>query len=190
MSENWNKERLKAGFERFLEEKGHLPTAPEIDSCPYLPSARQIQRAFGGLRALRQELGYEHIDFGRGEFRSKFAGLNMIRGVAAEKELERALVEFFGEPFVHIEKRYGQESNRVDFFVYAHESNFGVDVFYSVTARDIQKNLNLKVDKYAGFYPQTPLYFVLANPDVDALALAGITMNMSKLSRLPELRGM
>lgn len=190
MSENWTKERLKAGFDRFQEENGHLPTAPEVDLCAYLPSARQIQRAFGGLRALRQDLGYEQTDFGQGEFRSKFAGLNMKRGKTAERELEGVLIEIFGEPFVHIEKKYGTESNRADFFVYANGHNFGVDVFYSATSRDIQKNLNLKVEKYKEFYDSTPLYFVLANPDFDAFSLSKITLNMSKLALLPELRVM
>jgi hypothetical protein len=45
-------EELRNGFEHFYQENGHYPTAPEIDRCKYLPSARQIQRNFGGLPKL------------------------------------------------------------------------------------------------------------------------------------------
>jgi hypothetical protein len=48
----WNNENIKAGFDRFITENGRLPTAYEIDDCSYLPSARQIQRRFGGLSNL------------------------------------------------------------------------------------------------------------------------------------------
>ena len=54
MKDEWTTERIKDGFERFRKENGRLPIASEIDSLEYLPSARQIQRKFGGLEKLRE----------------------------------------------------------------------------------------------------------------------------------------
>ncbi len=54
--EPWKLEELKAGLENFNTKHGHYPTAPEIDSDPYLPSARTIERKFGGIIGLRKAL--------------------------------------------------------------------------------------------------------------------------------------
>lgn len=61
MADTWTQEKLKIAFERYIAEYGRLPTAPEVDLTDYLPSSRQIQRSFGGLKKLRQALGYEDV---------------------------------------------------------------------------------------------------------------------------------
>lgn len=62
----WSLEIIRDGFERFKNEHGHYPKAPDdIDTCSYLPSRRQIQRIFGGLPQLRILLGLEDISFER-----------------------------------------------------------------------------------------------------------------------------
>src|SRR3989344_6458555 len=158
----WTIEKIKEGFERFKTEHGRLPIAPEIDKLDYLPSSRQIQRRFGGLEKLRGLLGYEDTHFGKGAFRSKIATHTNIRGRDTELALEKILREKFGEVFVHTERIFDDSKNRVDFFVYSPDGNFGIDVFYTETMRDLQKNINLKIDKYQKF--PIRLYLVVANP--------------------------
>jgi len=188
MAEEWSKERIKSAFDEFVKLNGRLPTAPEIDQSSTLPSSRQIQRKFGGLRALRAELGYEVTDFGSGDFRSQIAKTHGLRGSNAERLLEQKLIERFGELFVHTEKLYGRGKNRVDFFVYAKNSNFGIDVFTTETTRDLQKNINIKVDKYLDFPKNIPLYFALASVSLTELDVKKSLDNMSKLAKLPNLR--
>ncbi|MCA9342635.1 hypothetical protein KC950_01320 [Candidatus Saccharibacteria bacterium] len=53
---SWTKDELRAGFEKFKNINGRYPTSHEIDSFPYLPSARSIQRTFGGLVEIRQQV--------------------------------------------------------------------------------------------------------------------------------------
>ena len=158
----WTIEKIKEGFERFKTEHGRLPIAPEIDKLDYLPSSRQIQRRFGGLEKLRGLLGYEDTHFGKGAFRSKIATRTNVRGRDTELALEKLLREKFGEVFVHTERIFDDSKNRVDFFVYSPDGNFGIDVFYTETMRDLQKNINLKIDKYQKF--PIRLYLVVANP--------------------------
>lgn len=188
MTEEWPKERIKSAFDEFIKLNGRLPTAPEIDHSPTLPSSRQIQRKFGGLRALRAELGYEITDFGSGDFRSQIAKTHGSRGSNAERLLEQKLSDRFGELFVHTEKLYGKGKNRVDFFVYAQNSNFGIDIFTTETTRDLQKNINIKIDKYIDFPVNIPLYFALSSESLTGADVLKSIVNMSKLAKLPNLR--
>jgi hypothetical protein len=160
-------EEIKEGLERFKKENGHYPIAPEIDSCIYLPSSRAMQRNFGGLVKLRKLLGYEDINFGVGKYRSEISSRVGEIGFKKERELEKILIEHFGEPFIHIEKPldiFGKQ--RFDFFVYARNIRFGVDIFYSRTYRDIQKNINAKINGYKN-YTKNTIYFVLANEEIN-----------------------
>lgn len=161
MAEKWTLDSIKEGFERFISENGRLPIAPEIDKLDYLPSSRQIQRRFGGLEKLRADLGYSETHFGRGNFRSEITTRINIRGRRTEIELEEILKQKFGEIFVHTEKIFDDSKNRVDFYIYSPSGNFGIDVFYTETMRDLQKNINLKIDKYHNFPCQ--LFFVVGN---------------------------
>lgn len=163
MREEWTTEKIKEGFNRFLREHGRLPIAPEVDRLEYLPSSRQIQRKFGGLEKLRAVLGYKNTHFGRGEYRSSIASRVNKKGREIEIELEKILRKKFHEVFVHTERIFDNSKNRVDFYVYSPDGNFGIDVFYTDTMRDLQKNINLKIDKYKKFPQQ--LFLVIANPN-------------------------
>ncbi len=100
----WTESIIRAGVERFIIEEGRPPTAVDFDGTPYLPSSRQVQRAFGGLAALRQQLGYVDLDFTKGQLRGEIAVRAGKRGMAAENVLEPILVAKFGEAYVHTQK--------------------------------------------------------------------------------------
>lgn len=177
----WTIEKIKSGFEQFYKENGRLPTAPEIDSLPYLPSSRQIQRGFGGLERLRKKLGYEQTNFGRGIFRSNIATKSNKQGRDSEIKLEKILKEKFHEVFVHTEKIFDDTKNRVDFYIYSPDGNFGIDIFHTGTMRDLQKNINLKINKYKKF-PET-LYFVVDSKEFTQEMLDASIKN--KIRELP-----
>ncbi|MEN9613721.1 MAG: hypothetical protein RLZZ347_28 [Candidatus Parcubacteria bacterium] len=182
INDEWTIEKIKVGFERFKAQNGRLPTGPEIDQLDYLPSARQIQRKFGGLEKLRSELGYEYTHFGKGKYRSEIASRINVKGRQVEISLEKILKEKFHEVFVHTEKVFDDSKNRVDFYVYCPDGNFGIDVFYTGTMRDLQKNVNIKIDKYQNFTHR--LYLVVANNDFEQQELNGYMV--SKKKALPQ----
>ncbi len=164
----WSHENLSDGLKKYFDDNGRYPTAEEIDAYEYLPSSRQIQRAFGGLKSLRTKLGLPISDFGSGENRSKIAKEIGKRGIKGEKEIENVLINFFGEHFVHVEKplnRYfpkGAEFKdklRGDFFVYHKDGEFVVDVFFAKNRNQINGNLNAKREKYQGITIKT--YFIV-----------------------------
>lgn len=178
MSSLWDIEKIKEGFEKFQIQHGRLPTSPEIDQLEYLPSSRQIQRKFGGLEKLRNLLGYKDTHFGKGKFRGQIANRSNIRGRDTELVLEKILRDKFGEVFVHTEKIFDDSKNRVDFYIYSPDGNFGIDIFYTETMRDLQKNINIKIDKYKNF--KESLYFVVGNNNFTQETIDLYNKNKSK----------
>lgn len=162
----WNIENIRTGCERFFKEFSRYPTAEDFDNYPYLPSARQIQRAFGGLVELRDKLGLEIVNYGSGDHRSKSARDIGVNGAVAERLLEQELIDHFGEHFVHAErplykyykvplrvatqdtKEIGK--SRVDFLVYHSDGIFGVDVFVAKNMFSLKRIVNLKAGIYTG----------------------------------------
>lgn len=161
----WTIEKIKAGFEYFYKEYGRLPTAPEIDQLQYLPSSRWIQLQFGGLEKLRALFGYEYVHFGKGIFRSVIAKKVNVRGRTAEQKLEAFLNGYFGEVFVHAEKMFDTtQKNRIDFYIYSQNDNFGIDVFFPDTLKTLSYNVNSKMNKYKNFLEK--IYLVVANDSI------------------------
>jgi len=182
MNDQWTVEKIKEGFDRFWSENNRLPTAPEIDQLDYLPSSRQIQRKFGGLEKLRAVLGYEDTHFGKGAYRSEIANRVNSKGRDTEISLEKILREKFQEVFVHTERIFDDSKNRVDFYVYSPDGNFGIDVFYTEIMRDLQKNINIKIDKYQKFPHQ--LFLVVGNNNFEQKELDEYMI--SKKKALPQ----
>lgn len=176
---NWSLEDLKAGIDRFYQENDRYPTVSDLDTTNYLPSARWIQIKFGGMVKVRSDLGYEDSHLGSGKYRTEIASQVNKIGLEFEHEIEKFLVNKFGEPFVHIQKRVGNERNRIDFFVYNATQNFGVDVT-SVSGhfRNLQINVNVKISKYKdlGF----ELYIVVQG-DYDQLKIDQWLLKKAKL---------
>jgi hypothetical protein len=160
--ETWTRLRVGQGFEQFLGEQGHYPSALEVDACSYLCSSRQIQRKFGGLPELRRLLGISEISYAVGEPRKKIALRVNRLSMTSEREISEYLTGRYGEICVHEEKKYGSGRNRVDFFVYA-KKNFAVEVFNTYTVHGIIGNLNPKLKKYVDF-PHT-IFFVITGGD-------------------------
>lgn len=66
MTQRWGQDSIKAGVIKFHTQYDRLPTARDFDIIDHLPSARQVQRAFGVMSELRQRLGYGEIDYTKG----------------------------------------------------------------------------------------------------------------------------
>lgn len=158
----WKLEDLKKGIDRFYLENNRYPNHQDFDKSNYLPSSRWIQIKFGGLVAVRKKLGYQDIHFGHGEFRTMIAKRINQDGLDLEHKVEELLINRFGEHFVHIQKRIGKLRQRLDFFVYCMDENFGVDVT-NVTGdfRNAETNINIKIGRYKDL--KMPIFIVVAS---------------------------
>src|SRR3989344_2855762 len=170
--EPWKLEELSAGLRHFFKKYGRYPTATEIDQYPYLPSARSVERSFGGLVELRRRLtlGKEH-DFRTGAHSSKRAHTILNRAHEVEARVHAYLIKRFGREFVHREYFFTDDHRtRADFFVYDAQHGFCVDVFYPSTRRNLTGCLNIKLKKYrdisANLLP-CPIIFLQMNEKLD-----------------------
>lgn len=165
----WKIEELKAGLENFYEKHGRYPTAPEVDTHPFLPSARSIERRFGGLVEIRKILGLDtQADFRAGAHSSKRAYMINTRAHQNEQEVYTFLIERFGKHFVHREYFFlDDKRTRADFFVYDKMGEFCVDVFYPKDRRNLTGCLNSKLMKYIGSQMnQYPVIFLQMNNEL------------------------
>ncbi len=190
----WSIEELEQGLKHFYAEHGRYPTATEVDADPYLPSARSIERRFGGLVALRKKLslGVEY-DFRAGAHSSQRAHLINARAHRVEQTIYAFLVKHFGKEFVHREYFFTDDHRtRADFFVYDAHKGFCVDVFYPNSPRNLTGCLNIKLSKYNGmqnFFPY-PLIFLQMNEEISQDVLERILSRKErKLSPNQHLMG-
>lgn len=168
MTNFWTPQKIKKGFEQFKNTHGRLPRAFEIDALEYLPSARYIQKRFGGLAYLRTELGYQQTHFGKGEFRSAIATNAGLRNKEMKQELERYLVQYFSVGKIQKEKHF-YANYRVDFYINTDTTSFGIDIFYAKNIKTLQGSVNIKMKKYQ-YFPD-PLYLTVANTEISQQSL-------------------
>ncbi len=180
----WTLESIQEGVDRYYNETGHYPTAIDFDECAYLPSARQVQRKFGGMENLRRSLGLLDINYTKGDLRRVIYDEFATRSLEAEDVLEVALVRHFGEPYVHTQKRYYKlMKNRWDFFVYYQGGYFGVDVFSTARKINLMKNVHHKLRKYADVPTSTDIYFVVDAPSLSDQDIVEVTGGQGLLSK-------
>jgi hypothetical protein len=180
----WTKEKIKHGLEEFFKANGRYPSASEIDKYNLLPSSRQIQRKFGGLVNLRSSLGLpdDLLDLTKGHVRSSMARKALSRGTDFEKIIYLLLVSKFGEIFVHAQKPFNNYTGRVDFFVYAKNYKFGIDVFFAEEFRSFMGCVNIKEKIYEGVNFDVIFLSVndaIAQKDIDKF----ITNKINKLKK-------
>ncbi|MGD0328172.1 MAG: hypothetical protein ABSB00_00445 [Minisyncoccia bacterium] len=165
----WKLEELKTGLEEFSKVNGHYPTGPEVDRYEYLPSARSVERRFGGLVALRKQLGLG----GQNDYRTGTHSIERAvrigkRAHMIEREVYEFLCKRFGRELVHREYFFTDDARtRADFFVYDCNGNFCIDVFYPSDRRNLAGCLNSKLHKYASKHMRKyPIIFLQMNPEL------------------------
>lgn len=165
----WTLDELRAGLEHFFTEHNRYPTGPEVDAYPYLPSARSIERRFGGLVALRRTLGLKgQDDFRTGAHSAERARKIGQRAHTTEQKVYEFLSERFGQELVHREYFFTDDARtRADFFVFDNSGNFCVDVFYASDYRNLTGCLNSKLGKYHSLYMRKyPVIFLQMNDEL------------------------
>jgi hypothetical protein len=175
----YTEENIKAGFEKFREQNGRYPNVFEIDDFEDLPTARTLQRRFGGARGIRAKFGLDISDFRTGETRRAVFDKFWKRSLDAEDKIHKLLVKRFGEVFVHREYFFADDKRtRTDFYVYCQNGNFLVDVFFPSNIKSLARCLSSKQRTYGNSVLQKyPIIFLQMNDDIDGEDIKKILTN-------------
>ena len=171
--EKWSLEIIRLGVKKFFDENGRYPSARDFDKCKYLPTARTIQRNFGGMSIVRGSISPESSkDFRTGTVRSNVSKNNIIRAYKEEEDFYRFLITKFPEVQVHEQKRLRPGNIASDFFIYTTPiKGFAIDIFHSSDRFNTFGILNIKLKRYVGL--AMPIIFVVigdfSQDDVDSL---------------------
>lgn len=169
---NWTKEEIILGISEFIKLHNRFPKSIEMDRFENLPTARSVQRTFGGLLQLKKELGILDM-YHSGDFRSKTAARIGQRALKQENEIGSFLEERFGEVCVHRQGSASRDNKeRLDFIVFFRGGKFGVDTFYVEDEYSLKANYVSKAKKYKDF--PYDLYFVQMNQSIPETSLARV----------------
>ncbi len=182
----WNEENIRSALERFKSEHGRYPTSREFDITDYLPTARQIQRRFGGIPALRTafKLGGE-VDLTKGLVRAQTAAKTFARSYEYEESFYNYLLSVISEEFVHEQKRIRPGNVNCDFFIYNMSNkalSIVIDVFYADSLYNLAGIVNIKTKRYVNISYRS--YLVSIGDKISQNEIDGLMRN--KKFRLPD----
>ncbi len=142
-------EQHKAQVERFIKENNYEPTAIDFDNTDYLPTARTIQRRYGGLPAFRKAIGLITSDITKGKARSKKAKKAMDKCLLEETKLfQELLVKYRSNRVSSPAKLFLNNLKTVDFKIEKDGKIYLIDVFYPNTRESFESCVNIKNKKY------------------------------------------
>lgn len=157
----WSIEEIQTGFEKFVQEHGHYPTALDIDRYEFLPSSRSIQRSYGGLVSIRRKLFPEEIsNYTTGQYRGNVASVTYKRAQDYEEAFYEKLCRYIKPIAVHEHKIIRPGRVACDFFIYIDDkSGICLDLFYAKDIFSLRGVIAYKVSRYSTL--SCPVVFVL-----------------------------
>lgn len=188
-NEKYTKHQLNTNIQRFIAENGREPTAYDFDTTSYLPTARQIQRRYGGLKALRAEFGLSTLDHTTGAIRSKTAAQAVNNSQKDEATHHNRLVEKYSDPDnnVWVSRQYAYQQYIPGANYYANilcdtciedrpnNHRILIDFFSAKDEQSVGGSIRIKAQKLAKYppaffypYPTYEVLFVCLNPDLNS----------------------
>jgi hypothetical protein len=148
--EIWNLEKIREAVIRFKNEHRRNPRSGDFVTCEYLPSARQIERRFGGMEKLRKDLNLEGpFNFTKGEHRSNVAKQIITKSYKIEEEFYNYLLTIYPAINIHEQKRLRPGNVASDFFIYtSKDDDYAIDVFQAQDLYTLRGTINIKVKRY------------------------------------------
>lgn len=148
--QKWTLDNIKDGLEYYRELYGNYPTSKEVDRFEFLPAARSIQRNYGGLVNLREQLGLSGShNYSKGKERGAKAQEADRRARVYEEEFFYFLSSQFAEIRIHEHKVIRPGNVSCDFFIYTSDTEgVIIDLFYAADIDSVSKVVNIKYKKY------------------------------------------
>ena len=176
----------------FYKRNNRYPTAVEFNASNLLPSARFIQRRYGGLKKFRESIGLEITNYTTGDTHVQKVKEILKRAKDYEQELYILLYRKFHNPDKGVivarepvisgydpeNDSYGYK--RADVAIYNYLSTpkktTFIDFFYASTKENLYGCVNIKNKKIKNLIPLEDIIYVSLNPnfskeDIDSFTL-------------------
>lgn len=181
---------LRPLLERFSKDYNRYPTANDFDTCPYLPSSRLIQRRFGGMIEMRKSLSLPITDYSEGIERSKEAKIINKRAESEQNKIFKLLIKKFSRELVHREYLLSDNSRRrCDFYVFAKQNNFYLDIFYPKDMHSLMGCVSEKAGRYRDITSGgKKVIFLQTNPDINFFEHGDMGFGKYEVMSLPHFK--
>ena len=172
----WELEDISKGFALYYELNKKYPTTQEINKFTSLPSAKTIQRKFGGINFIRKQLEIEKKYLKQKKIKDRLTKKQRKKiDFEAKKEVVRYLEKYFGTDFIQINYSIsGDNRSKVDFFIKYKKGEFLVDLFYSEDYSNLIGCLNSKIKKYNSKKIENLIIFLQINKNITSEDIAMI----------------
>lgn len=169
-----SKQRIIQSILDFKDKKGRYPATYDFENEPSLPSARTMQRRYGGIVKFKKEMGIKNSDNRKGKTRTNKAKEINDRNNKIQHTIIKVLERNFSARNVRQNfAPYEDNKINIDYVLYNPDQNkneaIGFEMFYPSTKNNINGCLNVKTHKkqtleeIIGF--KTKFYFVVTNPE-------------------------
>jgi hypothetical protein len=179
-AEAWTLEEIRKGILYFFKIHSRYPTAHDFDQFEFLPSARTIQRAFGGLEKIRNELNIGDVkNFTKGEYRSNIAKKTHSKAMLYEEEFYNFLISRLDEIKVHEHKIIRPGNICCDFFIYRKHTSEGgivIDIFYAQDILSLGSVIRIKGKRYLNL-PFKVFFVLVGNKDIKQNDIDNLILN-------------
>jgi len=159
----WTIAKVKSGIELFKKEYGRYPVSHDFDVVTYLPSARHVQRIFGGLVELRKKIKTKSPDNFSIGLQSTHRALKIINKrnashKAVQKELQNNLINT--NIGCNIPICTGRSC--INFRLSNEAQNCAVEAVYAKDDRVLIGCIDSRLKKYAGVKIEIKNIFIVA----------------------------
>lgn len=174
----WNLENIKIAIERYKTENGRYPSTLDFDKTEYLPTSRLIQRNFGGIVKLRQDLQLETpANYTKGAHRSEIAKNTFASGAKYEDTFYNYLIGIVPEIRVHEHKILRPGRVCCDFYIYnTSGQGIAIDIFFAKDMFSVARIVGIKQKRYVNLAFKT-LFILVGNDQITQIELDRLAKN-------------
>jgi hypothetical protein len=164
---------IQQKIEKFYQENQRYPLARDFDNTAYLPSARTIQRKYGGLVALKKDMGLTETDARTGTQRVDKAKAINERNNKIEAQFTKDLKNKMDVRNIHHPYAPFDDSKiNIDYLLFhpTEKKAVGLELFYPEDRHSFYGCLNIKqhkrqcLDQLHGH--DTKFYYVVTNRNI------------------------
>jgi len=176
----WTLKKVKSGIDSFYSKHNRYPVSRDFDLDPDLPSARHVQRIFGGLVSLRKKLKIvSEKDFSKGSYSSTRAQKIKEQSTKTSRALLSILQKYAPYALIEVKVPIKTYRSTFDFKLGNEAQNCVVEHVNPRDDRTLIECIENKLRKIANIEP---------NPKKVFIVIMNTKINQGKIEQMKKRR--